>query len=286
MKIKRFLRSSVVVALIFGVILGVFLLRHPTLLLSYKEFDQTKGSGWRPLYDERGDFRKAADEIETYLWFHPELTADARVVLHFHAATMFAFAEMTSRAMLHLNQATNSFMGEDWNNMVIATRAFLLHDRAQLDAARERLVAAHASDDSIGEADMLIEHFGESYADMRWWAKISPIVIVPVNGSVEQRAAAEKLAKAFGLTTTTAETKPVHCIWLELHPWDSSTDHWKGYNYWDGYVILHYDSGTVITASNQRWLDAAVERFIKSSRERNGKHEAPTGLMTSFRLAR
>jgi len=53
---------------------------------------------------------------------------------------------------------------------------------------------------------------------------------------------------------------------------------------WDGDIILLNDGGTMITASGQWCLDGAVERFIKSSRERNGKCEAPTVLMTSFRF--
>ncbi len=50
-------------------------------------------------------------------------------------------------------------------------------------------------------------------------------------------------------------------------------------------IILSPD-GTHITASNQYWLEAAVERFIKSSWEINGHREAPFGLSTSFNLAR
>jgi hypothetical protein len=53
-----------------------------------------------------------------------------------------------------------------------------------------------------------------------------------------------------------------------------------------GYVIIHSPDGTHITASNQYWLDAAVERFIKSSRVSNGHFEAPFGLTTSFNPAR
>jgi hypothetical protein len=264
---------------------GCFLLRHPTVLLPYDEFN-AKGSGWRAIYDSRGDCRKAADEIEMYFRFHPGLAAGDRTILHFHAAQMFAGAGMNARAMPHLDQATNSFMSSDWNDMVAATRAFLMRDRVQLDAARERLITAHASDDSIQEADMLVAHFGESYADMRWWALIGTTVAISTDASPPHRAAAEKLAKAFGLSLTTATTKPDHCLWLELHSWDASTDHWKGYNYWDGYIILHYDSGTVISASNLRWLDAGVERFIKSCRKRGDKWEAPTGMTTSFSLSR
>jgi hypothetical protein len=199
---------------------------------------------------------------------------------------MFAGAGMIARAMPHLDRATNSFMPSEWNEMVIETRAFLSHDRPQLEASRERLVAAHSSDDAIQEADMLVEHFGESYAEMRWWAPISKTVALPADASQEYRAAAEKLAKALGLSVTEARTKPDRCIWLELHPWDSSTGHWNGYNYWDGYIILHYDNGTVITASSQQWLDKGGERFIKLSRDRGGKREAPTGMTTSFTQSR
>ena len=68
-------------------------------------------------------------------------------------------------------------------------------------------------------------------------------------------------------------------VWVELrnfHPKAAAM----------GYVIIHSPDGTLITASNQYRLDAAVERFIKSSRESNGHREAPFGLSTSFNLAR
>jgi hypothetical protein len=54
----------------------------------------------------------------------------------------------------------------------------------------------------------------------------------------------------------------------------------------DCYIILHANKSTVITATNQQRLDAAVKRFIGSSRQRNGKREAPFGLATSFELGR
>jgi hypothetical protein len=54
----------------------------------------------------------------------------------------------------------------------------------------------------------------------------------------------------------------------------------------EGYVILHANKSTVITATNEQRLRAAVKRFIESSRQRNGKHQALFGLATSFELAR
>ena len=248
--------------------------RAALLSLPYERFDQTKGSGWRPLYDERRECGTAGVLIEAYLQRHRELTMEQRTVLHFHAAQMFAYDGQNARAVEHLDQAQG--LGPGWDDTVVATRAFLLHDRARLLAVKQRLVAANASSE---EVDALIEHFGESYADMRWWAVLSPAVAVPKGVSPDHRAAAEKLGKAFGIPVTEAETCPAHSIWLELRRLGSNSD-------WDGYLVLHYESGTVITASGEAWLDAAAERFTKSSRERNGKREAPTGLTTSFRLAK
>ena len=151
------------------------------------------------------------------------------------------------------------------------------HDHAALLAARARLANGDAQ---VEEVDTLIERFGDSYADMRLWAPLCSLVALAPDAAAGQRAAAEKLAKTFGLSLTEAQTKPSRCIWLEVRPWDSAPDY-----PWDGYIILHYASGTVIRASNQHWLDAAVERFIQSSREHNGKREAPTGLKSSFTLA-
>ena len=51
-------------------------------------------------------------------------------------------------------------------------------------------------------------------------------------------------------------------------------------------LIIHSPDGTHITASNQYWLDAAVERFIKLSRAEQRHREARFGLTTSFNLAR
>ena len=115
---------------------------------------------------------------------------------------------------------------------------------------------------------------------MYWWARLCPAVTFPQDASPPHRAAAEKLAKAFGFSATAVTTYPQpSCIWVELRDFAPESAAM-------GYVIIHSPDGTHITASNQYWLDAAVERFIKSSRESNGHREAPFGLSTSFNLAR
>ena len=72
---------------------------------------------------------------------------------------------------------------------------------------------------------------------------------------------------------------PGNCIWLEIRSMGATLDV-------EGYIILHANKSTVITATNQDRLDAAVKRFIETSRPRNGKHDARFGLATSFELAR
>ncbi|NJM54833.1 MAG: hypothetical protein HC841_01880 [Verrucomicrobiae bacterium] len=57
----------------------------PATLMSYTQFDQTPGSGWRTLADA-GYFARAAQQIESFLASRTDLTQDQQVNLHFHAA--------------------------------------------------------------------------------------------------------------------------------------------------------------------------------------------------------
>src|SRR5512140_378344 len=54
------------------------------LSLPYEGFDQTKGSGWRPLYDEQRECGRAGVVVEAYLQRHRELPLEQQAVLHFH----------------------------------------------------------------------------------------------------------------------------------------------------------------------------------------------------------
>src|SRR5271163_2834955 len=107
--------------------------RETLLALPYTEFDQTKGSGWRPLCDERGQYRDAAELIEEYLPRHPELKAFQRAALHFHAGQLLAYAGMNPRqALAHWEEAKTPDLSPDWNVVVDASKAFLLQDRPAL----------------------------------------------------------------------------------------------------------------------------------------------------------
>ncbi len=86
----------------------------------------------------------------------------------------------------------------NWNVMVVATKAFLARDRLSLLAAREHLAVEKAP--QLHYADRLIETFGNSYAEMFWWARVRQKVAVPNDAAPEHRAAMEKLARAFGFS--------------------------------------------------------------------------------------
>src|SRR5438045_2737286 len=83
------------------------------------------------------------------------------------------------------------------------------------------------------------------------YARPFAMIGIPKSTTAEQRAAAEKLGREFGITISTFDTNPVCCVWLELRAWRPNPGT-------DGYVIIHQAGGTLITASSQQQLDAAV----------------------------
>ena len=250
--------------------------RAAVLSLPYDEFDQAYGDGWRSVF-ARGEGLAAVALIEDYLKKHGNLSFHQRKFLHLHAAQVLALEDKDSRAVCHLDQAMSHRkapeLWPDWDDFIAATKAFLMHDRASLLAARERLAAAQAP--RLKLADRFIEKFGRSYADVIWWIRVCPNIAIPRNAPARQRDAAARLAKVFRCSVTTADTDlPGCCIWLELRLFSPN-------NAPNGYVIIHSAEGTLITASDPQWLDDAVERFIKSTREGNGYWEAPFGSVSN-----
>jgi hypothetical protein len=251
--------------------------RATVLSLPYSEFDQAYGDGWRSVF-ERGEGLAAVELIEDYLKQHTELTFGQRKFLHLHAAQVLALEGRTNRAVRHLDEAASHQkspeLWQDWDDFIAATKAFLMHDRKSLLAARNRLAAGNAP--RLKMADRLIEKFGRSYADVIWWIRVCTSIAIPKNAPARQSAAATTLAKVFGCSVTTADTNlPPCCIWLELRPFSPNAVP-------SGYVIIHSADGTLIAASDPQWLDDAVQRFIKSSRETNGYWEAPFGVASNF----
>jgi hypothetical protein len=135
------------------------------LALPWKLFDQTLGSGWR-VYACRKDYAGAARLIETYLSRRTDLTPAQRAVSNFHAGAELGHANRYEEALRHLELAEvppgTRGVPEDWNELVIATRAFLLGDREALLASKRR-VEAMPSPAFPHSAEQYLEHWGERY---------------------------------------------------------------------------------------------------------------------------
>jgi hypothetical protein len=143
------------------------------LALPWKQFDQTLGSGWR-VYACRKEHGAAAALIEKYLDRRTDLTPSQRAVSHFHAAAELARENRYEEALRHLESAQlepgSRGVPEDWNELVIATRAFLVGDRDGLLASKQR-VEAMRSPAFPHSAERLLEHLGQPYGN---WDEPTP----------------------------------------------------------------------------------------------------------------
>lgn len=149
--------------------------REMLLALPWKEFDQTQNAGWRVYVNlTRQERLKAAKLIEDYLERHSELTTRQRALCHFHAAHLYIYRAVRGgegdvrEALPHLDKAIvaqkEPAPSADWNDMVTATKAFLLGDRETLQRARDRVAALPG--ESVkwpGYADDLLANFGKPY---------------------------------------------------------------------------------------------------------------------------
>lgn len=135
------------------------------LALPWKQFDQTLGAGWR-IYAIRKEHSRAAELIETYLARRNDLTPPQRAVSHFHAGAELARENLYEAALRHLESAEVSpgtkAVPEDWNELVISTRAFLRGDRETLLASKQR-VEAMRSPAYPKSAERLLKYLGQPY---------------------------------------------------------------------------------------------------------------------------
>lgn len=147
--------------------------RRELLLLSFAEFDQLAGEGWRKITD-RGHFTEAAELIESYLLSPPyPLLPWQERVLYFHAGQNYAFDQHYHRAIPRFESSFNA--EEDasselaWNAYVGATLAFLKQDKPLLLSQRALLAAAFPSSGNqlnLKVVDRLIACFGQPYGEV------------------------------------------------------------------------------------------------------------------------
>jgi hypothetical protein len=153
--------------------------RERLLALSFDQFDQTNGEGFRLLLDQKRHV-EAAELIEEYLRRHGrDLTERERVSLSFHAGQLYGIVGDPSKAAPHLKRAL--YKGEPtpdghpayWNAYVDATRAFVTHDRNQLLEARDRMGDLNEGFHRL--VDSFIENFDVPYADLIFGQKMKKL---------------------------------------------------------------------------------------------------------------
>ncbi len=106
-----------------------------------------------------------------------------------------------------------------------------------------------------------------------------PIVAVPAGATAAHKAQAKIVADAMDVRVVSEmKTNPVCCVWVDITGWTPNPGE-------PGYVIINQSGGSIISASNEDQLRAAVERFRKTGRKKGKEFEVPLGLLTSYRIA-
>jgi hypothetical protein len=138
------------------------------LKLPYEQFDQQLGGGFRQL-DAQRCFKEAGDLLEA--WMRANGRDDESV--RWHVAQQRAQQGDTAEAIRYAKGTLDPH--EDlakhplrWNDYVLATIAFLQHDRAALVAHRDRIAegAAYGGNAiNLRLVDALVANFDAGYAD-------------------------------------------------------------------------------------------------------------------------
>jgi len=139
------------------------------LTLSYKEFDQTMGQGFRALLkDDLNCHKEVAQLIEKYI----EVNNATESSLRWHVAQSWAHAGDYKKAIqwsktVLRDKENYSENALRWNDFVLGNVAFFEKDKEALIQYRDKVAAA--KDDHFGNQlnskflDSLIKHFDQSY---------------------------------------------------------------------------------------------------------------------------
>jgi hypothetical protein len=117
--------------------------RESMLRQDYQTFDTASGArSWRALL-QSGCIREAVDMLEAYRARNgSRLTLEQRLELNFHIGQTLAFGGRDTDSLPYFESARADGASDEWNAYVDATIAFIRKDRAQLEAARRRYLAA------------------------------------------------------------------------------------------------------------------------------------------------
>lgn len=117
------------------------------MALDPQSFDQDFSGGWRPVGDEPGCERAAADLLIAYMDHSPHFTPERPGVIGWHAGQMLAMDGQAELAIPYFDAARGG--SPEWNLYVDATIAFMRRDRAAAEAARANLATMPPSEEEM-----------------------------------------------------------------------------------------------------------------------------------------
>lgn len=113
--------------------------REAILALDFVAFDQTDGSGWRPLY-EAGCYQEAAELVRAWAASHP----NAQSIIPYHEAQLWGYAGRSDIAVPLFERIYREMTGDSsdpWRLYTEGNLAFLQRDRARFEATTAKLAA-------------------------------------------------------------------------------------------------------------------------------------------------
>lgn len=113
--------------------------KEAILALEFVAFDQTEGSGWRPLYDA-GCYEEAAELVRAWAARH----ANIQSIIPFHEAQLWGYAgrsDIAIRLFERIYQEMAAVQSDPWKLYTEGNLAFLQRDKARLEAATAKLAA-------------------------------------------------------------------------------------------------------------------------------------------------
>lgn len=138
--------------------------------LTYQEFDQTEGKGWRWMVGQ-SCVAEAARLIDAYLIARDGLREVDKVNLSFHAGQTYALAGDYGEAIKRFRRAAVHPTAPPefkWSEYVRATIAFLEHDADALVQNRDVIADAAAygpNQSNLRVVDLLMKNFDRPYKD-------------------------------------------------------------------------------------------------------------------------
>jgi hypothetical protein len=144
--------------------------KRTSVAMTYQEFDQTEGQGWRRMA-EGPCLAEAADLIDFYRANRSDLGASNKVNLSFHAGQLQAMAGNYAEAIKRFRNAeVNPSVPPEfkWSEYVRATIAFLEHDADALVENRDIIAKAGSfgpNQSNLKVVDRLVANFDRPYKE-------------------------------------------------------------------------------------------------------------------------